>query len=69
MDKLKPCPFCGGTNVRIVRFYSNYDFPKKTRIETGSAIVCDDCLIDFHQEEACCVEENVAAWNRRASDG
>lgn len=61
-QKLKPCPFCGG-EAKVVRFYG----PREK--EVGCAIVCEDCLANFHQEESCCAEENIKAWNKRASDG
>ncbi len=53
MQKLKPCPFCGGTDVHVI---------DKT---TFSFIECNDCLAAFHQLEACSVDDNVEAWNRR----
>ena len=53
MQKLKPCPFCGGTDVHVI---------DKT---TFSFIECNDCLASFHQIEACSVDDNVEAWNKR----
>ena len=55
MMKLKPCPFCGGTDVNVVD-EGNFSF-----------IECADCLGAFYQREACSVEDNVEAWNKRAS--
>ena len=54
MIEIKPCPFCGGKDIRIVDR------------ETFSYLECPDCLIRFYQCEACSVEENIEAWNRRA---
>ena len=51
--KLKPCPFCGGTDVHVID-EGNFSF-----------IECADCLGAFYQREACCVEDNVEAWNKR----
>ena len=64
-DDLKPCPFCGGTNIHVE--YEQDDFGN----ETGSYILCYDCLASFFQQEACDAEDNVKAWNRRVgeSDG
>ena len=59
-EELKPCPFCGG-KAEVIRHYDNHQ-------EISSSIVCVDCLANFHQEEACCVEENIEAWNRRPED-
>ena len=53
-EKLKPCPFCGGTNIHV-----------KDNL-TWSYICCYDCLASFWQQEACDVEDNIEAWNRRA---
>ena len=54
--KLKPCPFCGGTDVNVVD-EGNFSF-----------IECADCLGAFYQREACSVEDNVEAWNKRVSN-
>ena len=53
MYKLKPCPFCGGTDIMI------------KDEETWSYIWCGDCLMASWQREACSVEDNVEAWNKR----
>lgn len=51
--KLKPCPFCGGTDILI-----------KDK-ENWSYIWCGDCLMASWNLEACSVEDNVEAWNKR----
>ena len=51
--KLKPCPFCGGTDIQI------------KDEEKWSYIWCGDCLMASWQLEACSVEDNVEAWNKR----
>lgn len=56
-DELKPCPFCGGSNIHVER--DN---------DLGSYICCYDCLSSFWQQEACCEEDNIKAWNRRANN-
>jgi hypothetical protein len=55
MTVLKPCPFCGG-NVSIVDK------------EMFSYIECPFCLGRFYQVEACSVEDNIEAWNKRSGD-
>lgn len=55
-EELKPCPFCGSTDVHI--------HEKETK--TFSYICCYECLASFWQQEACDVEDNIEAWNRRA---
>ena len=57
MDKLKPCPFCGGSDIHV-----------EIDGDLGSYICCYDCLSSFWQQEACCEEDNIVAWNRRTSD-
>ena len=53
---LRACPFCGGIDVNVVD-EGNFSF-----------IECADCLGAFYQREACSVEDNVEAWNKRATD-
>ena len=55
MMKLKPCPFCGCEDVRVVDQ------------QTFSFIECEGCLGAFYQREACSVEDNVEAWNKRVN--
>lgn len=50
MDKLKPCPFCGG-EVRVI-------------IET-KVITCDNCKIVFFHKRTD-LKGLIKAWNRRA---
>lgn len=53
MIQLKPCPFCGCTDVNVVD-EGNFSF-----------VECSGCLGAFYQREACSVEDNIEAWNRR----
>ena len=56
MEELKPCPFCGSTNVGI----SPYDGAK--------TVVCMDCLCmsaGYRGEKA--ATNAIAAWNLRAA--
>lgn len=55
MDKLKPCPFCGGKDIHV-RIIKNDD-----DMEISSQIECYDCLSIFYQAEACCHEEQIEA--------
>lgn len=56
MERLKPCPFCGCTDIQI------------KDEEKWSYIWCGDCLSAFWQREACSVEDNIQAWNKRVSN-
>lgn len=56
MNKLKPCPFCGGVDLRV-----------RNEIN-GAWIECNDCCISFEYGEATCVEDCIEAWNRREGE-
>lgn len=49
--ELKPCPFCGSTNIKI---YSN-----------GQAIYCEDCSAGV-EEYGTPPEKLIQDWNKRA---
>lgn len=57
---LKPCPFCGGHNLRFRSCYSD------AGDETGAYIICNDCLSMYDQAEASCREDLIECWNNRA---
>jgi Lar family restriction alleviation protein len=59
-DALKPCPFCGGSNVTVHVFEEG----RGGGYDPWVAVMCDDCDIqgETHKTE----EEAVEAWNRRA---
>ena len=56
--RLKPCPFCGGTDLHLESF-SGWG---------ADVIICYDCLATFSQQEITCEEDLIEAWNRRAKD-
>lgn len=67
-DDLKPCPFCGETEL-----------PHGTTDKPGGGIshdfiMCGTCGIGFHTEEMACsecgqgVDDPFVAWNRRTVD-
>lgn len=65
MDKLKPCPFCGGEAV-----YANIPIPKKILFRKPDQMVyvrCNTCHATSMVKYT--VDEARAAWNRMASDG
>lgn len=59
MEELKPCPFCGGTDLRLESF-SGWGI---------DIIVCYDCLATFSHQEITCEEDLIKAWNRRVMMG
>lgn len=58
MNELKPCPFCGGTDLHLESF----------SVCGADVIVCYDCLATFSQQEITCEEDLIEAWNRRANE-
>lgn len=57
---LKPCPFCGSSDLRFRLWFSD-----DTEL-MGAYIICDKCLAMFDQAEACSRSDLIEAWNRRA---
>lgn len=53
-EELKPCPFCGGKNVRIWDISTPY-------------VQCYDCLASTACGNT--QEEAIKYWNRRTNDG
>ena len=63
MDKLKPCPFCGGKAV-METFTTSFEKHPRYRVrctEKGCRVALD---WDWFEEEAA-----QEAWNRRNDDG
>lgn len=62
MSKLKPCPFCGGTDIEINDISEGYPWIEEGIVEVG----CPDC--GFWNQTFKKGEEELAAetWNRRA---
>ncbi len=54
-EELKPCPFCGGNNIRVWMNISRY------------WVSCENCFVST----ACTLTEEKAIryWNRRANNG
>lgn len=53
MDKLKPCPYCGNPNVKIVRKLKYLYY-----VDCG-AYACNRSLIYYYESE----EDAVKGWN------
>lgn len=68
MDKLKPCPFCGGEAEYKHAQYGTYG-----KYRDCVRIACSACYVHtiFYAEEdkpLGHIEQAIEAWNRRASD-
>lgn len=65
MDKLKPCPFCGGeAEVISHRFFSEALNDWKTE---SYGVACKSCNTSGYQFFGCEIHA-IKAWNRRAND-
>ena len=60
--KLKPCPFCGGTNIVIHR--DDGIVAQRLEIERYR-LCCKDCAAQLYRGTK---EEVIEAWNRRVKD-
>ena len=76
MEKLKPCPFCGGEYVQAEIYYPSYEFRIYCTEGCGCAanmtLSFEDAgvvgeRIDFAKAQEI-MEQLVEAWNRRAND-
>ncbi|MBQ7516394.1 MAG: Lar family restriction alleviation protein [Schwartzia sp.] len=59
-EELKPCPFCGGRDLQLVRALS-----------TGRYVVeCRGCRKQVYLNSVECMDRGnaIKAWNRRAGD-
>ena len=55
---LKPCPFCGSTEVHILHYGTNSEH----------SVVCDNCHVWVdHIFEALSEEQALELWNRRVN--
>lgn len=59
MIELKPCPFCGGDNVRFIEYKAGY-----------GTVGCGNCNFERPDSvyELLPKVEAIAAWNRRAEE-
>jgi len=53
-EELKPCPFCGSTNLGFLSLFA-------------WEVQCNLCLAEGPKADT--REEAIAAWNRRANEG
>lgn len=53
--KLRPCPFCGGTNITYDQF-----------IRDGREVICRDCKASVHAFNPDANAKAIAAWNTRS---
>ena len=60
MDKLKPCPFCGGKASLVTAHNKDLTWLRYH-------VKCDGCLTTTDNYKK--AEHAIEAWNRRASDG
>ena len=57
MTELKPCPFCGSTDVQLIEYRSEV------------TITCKDCNVWVdHMFDAMTKEQAIELWNRRVNE-
>lgn len=61
MNKLKPCPFCGGEEINISRTYINPIAPNSLPDEVW--VGCISCGIGYTEELEV---DAIKAWNTRS---
>lgn len=61
MDKLKPCPFCGGESIIRAQMGHLYISP----IHKKKCVIKPDTWL----QSSLPIEKQIKAWNRRADDG
>lgn len=61
MEKLKPCPFCGSTDIEVCEDFG-YFIGCDTRDCRGNFSLCERQETGYYHSR----KEAVAAWNRRA---
>lgn len=77
MSELKPCPFCGGTKLKIEskRTFKPGDFKhcsvtvRCTKCNARSPVVGINMPKSSYNEIEICEEEVIKAWNRRENNG
>lgn len=71
MDKeqeLRPCPFCGGTNMMVLPRTCDQNTPYDPNDRGMPAVRCMTCYGEAVGKDWSGPETAVAAWNRRSSD-
>ena len=70
MSDLKPCPFCGGSAVSLIKIEPRLHRPARNR---PFSVVCYECDLYFGYDEDYggrfyTEGEAIRAWNRRAGE-
>lgn len=60
MERLKPCPFCGGTHPFVSKTVTNF-------YAEQFCVICEDC--GGRSKYTTNSEKATKAWNRRVNDG
>ena len=76
MNELKPCPFCGDKNIRMVYWDEENqnekvieDIEEEQNENLYPVIRCYDCDIQFFGGVPISGYELIEAWNRRTKNG
>ena len=69
MAELKPCPFCGGKDIRkVVTLKYAEIYCASCQVSITRGLICGKCD-DLAEAEECFGVDVSEAWNRRAEDG
>ena len=72
-ENLKPCPFCGESELFAVKAKQHEDryddAPKWTATVTCCRCLAEACNHGFDWTEDEAIEKAIKAWNRRADNG
>lgn len=67
MFELKPCPFCGGTNVEVLNALENQPEMELVGLSKDNwNVLCNDCYALGGTRRT--AVEAIEAWNRRADN-
>lgn len=64
---LKPCPFCGSTNVHCEELLETSSWGEE--IVVDAYVECYNCLSMYKQAESTNWNDLTDAWNKRCNDG
>ena len=65
-EELKPCPFCGSTEVKVFSFSDGGICVKCLDCYCQTAVMNDFCIMDAKKKSA--FERITEAWNRRVDN-
>ena len=68
MTELKPCPFCGGTEFKLLNNFVSLDVDKEPQIVVSLkavSIYCENCDLIVNNFKLQTHEKLIERWNKR----